>query len=85
MDTKVEKAGEKVASTIAKNGEAKREANRVEAEWAANTRKHNAAKRERNRLEWIEHHKHMYRSHSRLASYHAAEAVALEDGKIERS
>ncbi len=85
MSKRLDNAATKVGSVIDQRAQAKQEANRVEASYAASTRQHHARRREANRLEWIEHHKHMYRSHSRLASYHAAEAVALEDGKIERS
>jgi hypothetical protein len=79
LSVKLEKAAQKVASTVAKNAQQKAEANSVEATWAKSTRKHNAAKREANRLEWYAFHEHMYRSHSRLASEHAAKAMALVD------
>jgi hypothetical protein len=57
----------------------RKEANATAASWAESTRKHNAAKRERNCQEWYAYHEHMYRSHSKLASEHAAKAMELVD------
>jgi hypothetical protein len=79
LSVKLEKAGEKIASTIEQRAQQKVEANATEAEWAKSTRKHNSAKREANILEWYAFETHMYRSHAQLASEHAAKAMKLVD------
>ena len=76
VDTKIEKAAQKVASTIDQRTQQKTKANATEASYAASTRRHRTREQEQNRLEWIAVHTHLYRSHARLASEHAAKAVA---------
>ena len=78
----VEAAEASLDSFILKRSRSQEAANREEAAWAESTRRVNEKRWRENREAWASHYEAMYLTHARLASDHAARAMALRSDSI---
>ncbi len=77
-----EKAESQIDAFILKRSRERDDANRIEEAWKESTRRVNEKRLRENRDAWAAHYEAMYRTHARLASDHAARALALRDNSI---